>query len=209
METSTAGGARADCSRCAGLCCVALAFDRSPLFAFDKPAGAACRHLTVSNRCELHDRLQTEGFAGCARYDCGGTGPRVVSELFPARSWREGPETAAAIFDAFRALREIDELRALLAATDGLALGPRHARTVTALAAALAPPGGWSLTALDRFEEGPLPARIRGYLRSLRWQVPLLTSGRTPHPSRPGSPAVGAAPSPRFRLTAGARGPID
>jgi hypothetical protein len=35
---------RGDCARCAGLCCVLLAFDRGPLFAFDKPAGIACRH---------------------------------------------------------------------------------------------------------------------------------------------------------------------
>jgi hypothetical protein len=33
-----------DCSRCIGLCCVSLAFDRGPRFAFDKRAGEACRH---------------------------------------------------------------------------------------------------------------------------------------------------------------------
>lgn len=172
MEPSAAGGARADCSRCAGLCCVALAFDRSPRFAFDKAAGVACRHLTAGNRCRLHDRLEAGGLSGCARYDCGGTGPLVMTELFPGRSWRDGSETAGAMFDAFHALREIDELRALLAATRRLALGARHSRTVAGFAAALAPSGGWSLPSLERFEQGPLRARIRGYLRSLRWQIP-------------------------------------
>ena len=35
----------ADCSRCAGLCCVLPAFAASADFAVDKPAGTPCRHL--------------------------------------------------------------------------------------------------------------------------------------------------------------------
>ena len=35
---------RADCARCAGLCCVAPAFAASADFAIDKPAGHACPH---------------------------------------------------------------------------------------------------------------------------------------------------------------------
>ncbi len=33
---------RADCGRCAGLCCVAPAFTASADFAIDKPAGQPC-----------------------------------------------------------------------------------------------------------------------------------------------------------------------
>ena len=42
---------RADCSRCAGLCCVAPPFAASADFAFDKPAGQPCRHLRADFRC--------------------------------------------------------------------------------------------------------------------------------------------------------------
>jgi hypothetical protein len=37
---------RADCSRCAGLCCVVPAFFSVQGFAFDKPAHSTCRYLT-------------------------------------------------------------------------------------------------------------------------------------------------------------------
>lgn len=172
-----AGAARADCSRCVGLCCVGLAFDRSPSFAFDKAAGTPCRHLTSEDRCRRHACLEAEGLGGCARYDCGGAGQQVSTDLFPGRSWREGPQIAREMLEAFRALREVVELRALLGAARRLPLGPRYGRTLTALVAALDRPGGWSPSALARFEDGPLPARIRRFLGSLRHQIERPWSG--------------------------------
>ena len=50
---------RADCSRCAGLCCVAPAFAASADFAIDKPAGHACPNLRNDARCGIH-----AGFTG-------------------------------------------------------------------------------------------------------------------------------------------------
>jgi len=47
----------ADCSRCVGLCCVLLPFQRSADFAFDKAAGEPCRHLDDGHRCRIHASL--------------------------------------------------------------------------------------------------------------------------------------------------------
>ncbi len=69
----------ADCSRCVGLCCVVLPFARSADFAFDKPAGTPCRHLTSSHRCHIHDGLVEAGMRGCVAYDCFGAGQAVTA----------------------------------------------------------------------------------------------------------------------------------
>ena len=61
-----------DCARCAALCCVALAFDRSDRFAYDKPACEPCRNLGGDDRCRIYDRREREGFSGCIRFDCQG-----------------------------------------------------------------------------------------------------------------------------------------
>jgi hypothetical protein len=68
----------ADCARCVGLCCVVLPFSRSADFAFDKPAGTPCRHLTADARCRIHDRLGASGMRGCVAYDCFGAGQSVT-----------------------------------------------------------------------------------------------------------------------------------
>lgn len=101
---------RADCSRCIGLCCVLLAFDRGPLFSFDKPAGEPCPHLDPACRCAIHDRLEATGFAGCVRYDCLGAG-QAVTAMFAGHSWRDGPETMRRMYDAFVRIREANRQR--------------------------------------------------------------------------------------------------
>nr|BFE68040.1 hypothetical protein GCM10020092_013410 [Actinoplanes digitatis] len=63
---------RADCGRCAGLCCVAPAFARSADFAIDKPAGRPCPNLAEDFRCGIHERLPEKGFRGCVVFDCFG-----------------------------------------------------------------------------------------------------------------------------------------
>ncbi|MEU7317180.1 pentapeptide repeat-containing protein [Streptomyces sp. NPDC007083] len=97
---------RADCERCAGLCCVALPFTASADFAADKPAGQRCTNLTAENRCSIHAELRDSGFTGCAVFDCYGAGQRVTarSELTP------GPE----MFAVFRVTRPLHELLWLL-----------------------------------------------------------------------------------------------
>ena len=101
---------RADCAHCIGLCCVVLAFDRSALFAFDKPAGTPCRHLGTDDRCGIHAELAARGFAGCAHYDCLGAG-QAVTAMFAGRSWRDDPQTMREMYDAFVRVREANRGR--------------------------------------------------------------------------------------------------
>lgn len=159
---------RADCRRCAGLCCVALAFDRSALFALDKPAGAPCPHLTRHDRCAIHAARAERGYAGCIGYDCLGAGQRITAEVFPGLSWRDHPDTARALFDAFRALRDVHELTLLLGTAKRLALSPRRRRQCDELLTALRPERAWSAAELSAFERSELPDRVREFLRSLR-----------------------------------------
>jgi hypothetical protein len=157
---------RADCAQCDALCCVALAFDRSHLFAFDKPAGEPCRNLTACGSCSIHSQLSARGFAGCERYDCLGAGQRV-REVFPGRSWREGEATARAIFEAFSILRCVHELILLLREAEKLTLPSQQRARLADLLAALQPTA-WSHASLRAFSRSTLEADIRCFLSSLR-----------------------------------------
>ena len=99
---------RADCARCAGLCCVAPPFARSADFAVDKPAGTPCGNLQADFRCAIHADLRDRGFAGCTVFDCLGAGQRVTA-AFAGRDWRS-PEIAASMFVAFGIVRQVHEL---------------------------------------------------------------------------------------------------
>lgn len=104
-----------DCSACCGLCCIEPAFDAAQGFGFDKPAHQPCLHLQADHRCAIHDHLAAKGFPGCVTYDCYGAGQRVTQKLFGGASWRKSPEDAARMFEAFRAMRALHELLAMLA----------------------------------------------------------------------------------------------
>jgi hypothetical protein len=171
---------RADCTRCNGLCCVYLAFDRSELFAFDKAAGTPCRHLSDDCRCAIHADLARRGFAGCSRYDCLGAGQRVVQELFGGRSWREGAAVAAAMFSAFRTMRTVHELLLLLRQAGALRLTSDQAELCRTLQDALAPSDGWSQDSLAAFGQGGLADEVRAFLRSLKPHVLIATPSREP-----------------------------
>jgi uncharacterized protein YjbI with pentapeptide repeats len=101
---------RADCARCAGLCCVAPGFTASAEFAIDKPAGRPCPNLSAQFRCGVHGQLHQLGFRGCAAYDCFGAGQRVSQALFGGRDWRTAPAIATQMFDAFAVMRQLHEL---------------------------------------------------------------------------------------------------
>ncbi len=106
---------RADCGRCAALCCVAPTFARSADFAIDKPAGRACPKLLGDLQCGIHDGLREQGFPGCDVFDCFGAGQQVVQVAFAGRDWRDDPQTAEGVFEAFFVLRQLHELRWYLA----------------------------------------------------------------------------------------------
>jgi pentapeptide repeat protein len=114
---------RADCARCAGLCCVAPAFTRSADFALDKPAGRPCPNLQPDCRCGIHDSLRDRGFPGCTVFDCFGAGQHVVQGTFAGRDWRADPAIAEAMFAAFGVLRQLHELLWQLTGARGLAAG--------------------------------------------------------------------------------------
>lgn len=152
---------RADCTRCVGLCCVALPFTASSDFATDKDAGTPCRHLQPDDRCGIHDRLRAEGFRGCTVFDCFGAGQRVTA-AFGGRNWRDDAATAGEMFSAFAVLRALHELLWHLAQALALPSAvPVHAdlrsaqEEVQAAAAGAAGAAGGDVAAL-RARVGPL-----------------------------------------------------
>jgi uncharacterized protein YjbI with pentapeptide repeats len=164
---------RADCSRCAGLCCVALPFVRSADFAIDKPAGMPCRHLQVDDRCRIHDRLGPEGFPGCEVFDCFGAGQQVVQVTFGGRSWRDGDAVAGPMFAAFDTLRAVHEMRWYLADAGTRALPDDLHRELIEATERLTDLSGGSaagLVALDvhalRREVGDLLGRVSAAVRA-------------------------------------------
>lgn len=101
---------RADCARCAGVCCVAPAFAASADFAIDKPAGRPCPNLRADSRCGIHTELRQRGFPGCTVFDCFGAGQHLTQGTFAGRDWRADPATARRMFDTFAVLRPLHEL---------------------------------------------------------------------------------------------------
>lgn len=100
-----------DCTRCFGLCCVALPFAASADFALDKPAGTPCPNLRDDHRCGIHARLRTEGFTGCTVYDCFGAGQKVSQVTFGGRDRCTGSrEDARRMVDVFPVVRQLHEL---------------------------------------------------------------------------------------------------
>ncbi|GAB1642921.1 pentapeptide repeat-containing protein [Krasilnikovia sp. MM14-A1259] len=101
---------RADCTRCAGLCCVAPAFAKSSDFAIDKPAGRPCPNLGRDFRCDIHPHLRERGFGGCVVFDCFGAGQQVTQVTFGGRDWRSEPDLAGPMFAALPVMRQLHEL---------------------------------------------------------------------------------------------------
>jgi hypothetical protein len=119
---------RADCSRCVGLCCVALALTKSADFAIDKPAGTPCPNLEADYRCGIHAELRERGFPGCVVYDCFGAGQYVTQTIFGGR------HAGSRMFAVFEVVRQLHELQWYLATALALpAAEPLHAALEQAL----------------------------------------------------------------------------
>jgi hypothetical protein len=140
----TSSTLRGDCAKCAALCCVALAFDRSPLFAYDKPAGEPCANLGAKGRCTIHAERAAKGFAGCEAYDCLGAGQAVTQDLFGGASWRDDPALLAPMMRAFSVMRPAHEALALLRQARRMSLPVSAVRRLEAAERELDPAGGWS-----------------------------------------------------------------
>ena len=164
---------RADCSRCAALCCVAPAFAASADFAIDKPAGSPCPNLGADDLCGIHGRLRDRGFPGCAVFDCFGAGQHVTQGTFGGRSWRGSPELAGAMFAVLPVMRQLHEILWHLAEAAALpAASPLHEEIADARARieSLAAGTAAELTDLDvggvRAAVGELLERVSGLVRS-------------------------------------------
>lgn len=113
---------RADCQRCAALCCFALRIDRSNLFALDKPEGRPCPNLDSHARCSIHNDLDNLGFRGCIDFDCYGAGQRVTQKYFGGRSWQDEPGLRVPMSRMFIAMLRVHESLSLLGAAKRLNL---------------------------------------------------------------------------------------
>jgi len=155
-----------DCKNCAALCCMALAFDKGEMFAFDKPAGVPCQHLN-GPLCGVHTQLEAEGLTGCVQYQCDGAGQRVVQEVFASQSWQKTPALLHPMLEAFSQMRQVHGLLALLTSAKALPLQGAQQAALEALMAQLSPEA-WTPQALAEFERSGVSKTIHRFLRSLR-----------------------------------------
>ena len=101
---------RVDCEKCFGLCCVALYFSASEGFPNNKEAGKPCINLQSDFTCSVHKNLRNNGLKGCTAYDCFGAGQKVAQVTCGGHDWRESPESAKQIFQAFLIMRQLHEM---------------------------------------------------------------------------------------------------
>ncbi|WP_299347155.1 hypothetical protein [uncultured Maritalea sp.] len=160
-----------DCTNCAAYCCVALAFDRSNMFAYDKQAAEPCKHLDKAHSCTIHDDLDTQGFKGCIRYNCFGAGQRVFSEIFAGRSWRDHPSEAQEMFDAYRVMHNVHEFLAMLQAARKLNLDTAQISQIEAFETELNPTSPWTSATLIAFQTCGTFEEIRAFFTGLRDRV--------------------------------------
>ncbi|CUH82038.1 hypothetical protein [Tropicibacter naphthalenivorans] len=160
---------QSDCSKCAALCCLALAFDKGRDFAFDKNPGEPCRNLS-GHSCTIHDDLTEKGFRGCVAYDCLGAGNRVVQEVFGGQSWRDEPRLTRVMMEAFAGMREVHKRIDLLRAAGSFPLEPRDEQTRAGFLARLED-WRWSGPELNDFEVA-LALEIDIFIHSLSAYLP-------------------------------------
>ncbi len=162
-----------DCDRCVALCCSGPPFEKSADFGLSKAAGVACDHLGAGHRCTIPDHLAERGFSGGVVYDCHGAGQRVTQQLFGGRSWRNTPEIATSMFEAFAIMRRLHSTLLLLETAAALELDDASEAQRSALvaqidAAANGPLDAFFLCDVERFE-----ADAHSFLQTLKALVPL------------------------------------
>jgi uncharacterized protein YjbI with pentapeptide repeats len=101
---------RVDCKNCFGLCCIALFFSASDGFPTNKAAGKPCVNLKEDFTCSVHNNLRNKGLKGCTAYDCFGAGQKLAQVTYGGQSFRQAPETANQMFDAFIVMRQLHEM---------------------------------------------------------------------------------------------------
>ena len=157
-----------ECTSCAALCCMALPFDKSDMFAFDKPGGEGCKHLGPDHACTIHASLETRGFKGCVLFNCYGAGQRVTQDVFDGRSWRDDPSLINPMSEAFGVMRRIHEMLVLIREARRLPLSAQQLHEATRLEASLGDGVDWTQEALQQFQTGPLAGEVAAFLKSLK-----------------------------------------
>ncbi|TLP48993.1 hypothetical protein FDK21_04940 [Cohaesibacter sp. CAU 1516] len=160
-----------DCSKCAALCCVSLAFDKSDMFPIDKPNGAPCPQLDKNNGCKIYDCREAEGYHGCMNFNCQGAGQRVVQDLFGGRNWHFEQSLLNDMTSAFVILLRAHELLSLLKAAEALPLTRGELDQFEGFVEELNPEDGWTEALLEAFEKGKTEKRVYAFLKSLRHHV--------------------------------------
>ncbi|MFN8052647.1 MAG: pentapeptide repeat-containing protein [Acidimicrobiales bacterium] len=160
---------RADCEQCVALCCVALPFARSADFPIDKAAAVPCPNLTADPGaglgCGIHNRLRVEGFAGCTAFDCFGAGQRISQVTFRGVDWRTDRAAAPAMFAAFDVMRQLHEMRWLLAEARAMPAAVTVHAEVDAADADVERAAGGSAGELAAVDTGALRRRVGPLLR--------------------------------------------
>lgn len=80
---------KTNCSKCSGLCCVALFFSKMDGFPKDKKAGQPCNNLLDDFRCKIHTQLEDRNLKGCIGYDCFGAGQHVTQCIYQGKTYRD------------------------------------------------------------------------------------------------------------------------
>ena len=99
-----------DCSKCFGLCCVALYFSKLDGFPANKVAGSPCKHLQSDFGCDIHSELRNKGLKGCTSYDCFGAGQKIAQITYRGKSWISSPKLAKQMYEAFLVMRQLHEM---------------------------------------------------------------------------------------------------
>lgn len=159
---------KTDCSKCAALCCLVLAFDKGKDFAFDKNPCEPCRNLS-GHSCTIHDKLTQKGFPGCVAYDCLGAGNRVVQEVFAGQTWQKEPRLMRVMMEAFSDMREVHKRIDLLRAAETLSLEPHDEEIRRGFLERLEQ--RWSGPELNEFEAG-LGLEIDIFFHGIRKYLP-------------------------------------
>jgi uncharacterized protein YjbI with pentapeptide repeats len=99
-----------DCSKCSGLCCVALYCAKSDGFPDNKIAGKPCQNLMSDFCCAIHPQLMQANMKGCLAYDCFGAGQKVTQDCYPNTNWKKNPEKANEIFEVFLVMVQLYQM---------------------------------------------------------------------------------------------------
>ena len=99
-----------DCSKCCGLCCIALYFSKSEGFPTDKDAGKPCINLMSDFRCSIHSKLVDCKMKGCLAYDCFGAGQLVTNTIYKGNDWKSKPEISEQMFRVFLVVWQLHQL---------------------------------------------------------------------------------------------------